>query len=67
MAYIVGYAPNRNKGKVSEAAAQNAREALKLVEDLQRSDETIRFIRAPWGGEIGIGELKMYAEEETKT
>jgi hypothetical protein len=44
----------------------DARTALKEVLGLKASDETIRFIRAPWGGEIGLGELRMHAEQETR-
>jgi hypothetical protein len=64
MAYVVGYSMRRNDRKISEATYQDARAALEGVFRLEASDETIRYIKAPWGGEIGKGELKMYAEEE---
>jgi hypothetical protein len=66
MPYTIGYSRQRKGGKVSEATVHNAEEALKTVRALGASDETIRYIKAPWGGEIGMGELQMYAEEEAK-
>ncbi|MGD0482304.1 MAG: hypothetical protein ABSA42_19200 [Terracidiphilus sp.] len=64
MTYIVAYSPRRTGGRISEAVYPNAQEAWKAVLDLEASDETIRHIRAPWGGEIGKDELQMFAEEE---
>ena len=66
MTYIIGFSPKRVGGKVAETTCPNAKEALEAVHGLQASDETIRFIRAPWGGEIGVRELQMYAEQEVK-
>jgi hypothetical protein len=65
MTYTIGHSP-RSKGKIDEAPMPDAVTALKEVLGLQASDEKIRFIRAPWGGEIGVEELRMYAEKEMK-
>ncbi len=62
--YIIGYSQKKT-GPVREAKFSSAIEALKTVDGLFRSDETIRYIKAPWGGEIGEGELKMLAEKES--
>jgi hypothetical protein len=53
MTYTIGHSP-RSKGKIDEAPMPDAVTALKEVLGLQASDEKIRFIRAPWGGEIGV-------------
>lgn len=63
MSYTIGYAP-RGWKNVNTKQQPNAREALKLVLALQRSDEEVRYIKAPWGGEIGLDELRMTAEQE---
>lgn len=46
------------------ARCQHAKEALELVEALQRSDEEIKFIRAPAEGEIGVEMLRVLVSEE---
>jgi hypothetical protein len=51
----------RNKPKVSTAEKPTAKEALALVDALQRSDEKIKFIRSPHEGEIGIEMLRVAA------
>ena len=65
MAYEIGFAP-RSARKMSSTTAANAREALKIVRGLEASDEQIKYIKAPYGGEIGIGELELEAERENK-
>jgi hypothetical protein len=65
MTYTIGFSP-RSKGTISEATLPDAKTALNEVLGLKASDETIRFIRSPWGGEIGVEELRMYAEQEIK-
>lgn len=65
MSYVIGYSPKRI-GKISETEETTAHEALETVLGLERSDETIRYIRAPWGGKIGKDELRMRAEQEMK-
>jgi hypothetical protein len=65
MTYTIGFSP-KSKGEISKATMPDAKTALKEVLGLQASDETIRFIRAPWGGEIGVEELRMHAEQEIK-
>jgi hypothetical protein len=65
MTYTIGFSP-RPKGKISKATLPDAKRAFKEVLGLRASDETIRFIRAPWGAEIGVEELRMYAEQEMK-
>ena len=63
MPYIIGFGP-RNKREVSIAETRTAKEALELVEALQRSDEEIKFIRAPAEGEIGVEMLRVLVNEE---
>jgi hypothetical protein len=63
MPYVIGYGM-RNKREVSTAEKPTAKEALALVDALQRSDEEIKFIRSPHGGEIGIEMLRVLAKEE---
>jgi hypothetical protein len=66
MTYKIGYSAQRKGGKVSEATVSSAKRAFRLVCELQASDEMIRYIKAPWGGAIGVGELEMYAEKEAE-
>jgi hypothetical protein len=61
--YIIGFG-TRNKREVSTAERRTAKEALELVEALQRSGEEIKFIRAPAEGEIGVEMLRVLANEE---
>jgi hypothetical protein len=63
MPYVIGYGM-RNKREVSTAEKPTAKEALALVDALQRSDEEIKFIRSPHGGEIGVEMLRVLAKEE---
>ena len=63
MPYIIGFG-TRNKREVSAAERRTAKEALELVEALQRSGEEIKFIRAPAEGEIGVEMLRVLANEE---
>jgi hypothetical protein len=63
MPYVIGYGM-RNKREVSTAEKLTAKEALALVDALQRSDEEIKFIRSPHGGEIGVEMLRVLAKEE---
>ena len=63
MPYIIGFSQKRI-GPVSEAEFATAQQALKEHDPLVQSDETIRYIKAPWGGEIGRGELLMKADQE---
>ena len=55
---------NENNREVSIAETRTAKEALELVEALQRSDEEIKFIRAPAEGEIGVEMLRVLVNEE---
>jgi hypothetical protein len=61
--YIIGFG-TRNKREVSTAERRTAKEALELVEALQRSDAAIKFIRAPAEGEIGVEMLRVLVKEE---
>ena len=63
MPYTIGFGM-RNKREVSTAEKPTAKEALALVDALQRSDEEIKFIRSPHEGEIGIEMLRVLAKEE---
>jgi hypothetical protein len=65
MTYTIGFSP-RSKVGIDEAPMPDAVTALKEVLGLQASDEEVRYITAPWGGRIGIEELRMYAEQEKK-
>jgi hypothetical protein len=47
MPYTIGFGGWGPGKKVSTAEKPTAKEALALVEDLQRSDEEIKFIRSP--------------------
>jgi len=66
MAYTIGFGMRGKHKQVSESVQPTATEAWKLVCDLEASDEEIKFIRAPYGGEIGREELKMYADDEKR-
>jgi hypothetical protein len=61
--YIIFFG-TRNKREVSTAETRTAKEALELVEALQRSDEEIKLIRAPAEGEIGVEMLRVLVNEE---
>ena len=63
MAYVIGYGM-RNKRQVSITERPTAKEALALVDALERSDEEIKFIRSPSEGEIGVEMLRVLAKEE---
>ena len=66
MPYIIGFGMRGRGKKVSTAEKLTAREALALVDDLQKSDEEIKFIRSPHEGEIGIEMLRVLAKEESE-
>lgn len=66
MPYTIGFGMRGPRAKVSTAEVATATEALKLVHDLEASDEEIKFIKAPNGHSMGKGELKMYADDEKK-
>lgn len=63
MAYTIGFGM-RNKKEVSTTECATAQEALDLVNDLQRSDEEIKFIRSPGEGQYGVEMLRVLAKEE---
>jgi hypothetical protein len=63
MPYIIGFGM-RNKPEIATAEKPTAKEALALVDALQRSDEEIKFIKAPHEGEIGVEMLRVLAKEE---
>ena len=63
MPYVIGFGARNTLG-VSTAEKRTAKEALELVEALQRSEEEIKFIRAPAEGEIGIEMLRVLVSEE---
>jgi hypothetical protein len=64
MTYIIGFGM-RNKREVSTAEKPTAKEALALVDALQRSDEEIKFIRSPHEGEFDVAMLRVLAKEES--
>ena len=63
MPYIFGYS-QRRLSEISTGEAPNAKLALKAVKELQFSDETIRYIKDPWGRDIGVEELEVLAAQE---
>ena len=63
MAYSIFFGM-RNIPEVSAAEATTANEALAFINELQRSDQEIKFIRSPHEGEIGIEMLRVLAKEE---
>jgi hypothetical protein len=65
MPYTIGFGM-RNKREVSTAEKPTAKEALALVDALERSDEEIKFIRSPHEGEIDVRMLRVLAKEESK-
>jgi hypothetical protein len=65
MTYTIGYSP-RPRGKVDKAVEPDAKAALKTILGLKASDEIIRYIKAPWGGNIEIDRLRVLADEEAK-
>jgi hypothetical protein len=54
----------RNKPELSAAEAATASETLAFIDELQRSDQEIKYIRSPHEGEIGIEMLRVLAKEE---
>jgi hypothetical protein len=63
MTFTIGFGM-RNKPEIATAEKPTAKEALALVDDLQRSDEEIKFIRSPHEGEISVAMLRVLAKEE---
>ncbi len=63
MPYTVVFA-KRDKEAVSAAEAPMAKEALAMIEALQRGDNEIKFITSPHEGEIGVEMLRVLAKEE---
>jgi hypothetical protein len=64
MPYVIGFGMRGGKGRTGSGERATACEAWELVQNLERRDEKIRFIRAPEGHEIGREELKVTADEE---
>ena len=64
MPYIIGFGMRNSASKVRTAEKPTAREALLLVDALQRSDEEIKFIRSPAEGEFDVALLRMLAARE---
>jgi hypothetical protein len=63
MTYTIGFGM-RNKPDVSTAQRETAKEALKLAEALQMSDEEIKFIDTPTEGRVDMAMLRVLAKEE---
>ena len=63
MPYVVGYGL-KNRREVWTAEKPTARDALALVESLQRSDQELKFIRAPAEGEITVVQQHLASERE---
>ena len=53
MPYIIGFGMRNSASNVRTAEKPTAREALVLVDALQRSDKEIKFIRSRAQGEFG--------------
>ena len=65
MHYTIGFGMRNKRDVAAEKAT--ATEALALVDDLQRSDEEIKFIRSPHEDEIGVEMLRVLAKEEGRS
>jgi hypothetical protein len=63
MSYEIGYA-SIGESKVSVTQQPSARLALKTVLALDAGGELIRYVRAPAGDDIEIGELHLLAYRE---
>jgi len=63
MPYEIGHAPKGGR-IVSQTVMPTALQSLETVQALQASDEEIYYIKALNGHEIGIGELRLLAEQE---
>lgn len=63
MPYVVAFGM-RNKKEFSTAEFATAREALKTAEDLQRSDEEIKYVDTPEGRFHSLDMLRVLAKEE---
>jgi hypothetical protein len=61
--YTVGYS-FKNRKELWTTQRPTARDALALVEALQKSDKEINFIDAPGEGKIGVEMLRIVANEE---
>ena len=64
MPYIIGFGMRGSSAKARTAEEPSAEDALELVRDLQRSEEPIRFIKAPSGYEVSVEELETKAKTE---
>lgn len=53
-----------DNGDASATDATTAKEALAIIDALQRSHEEITFITSPHEGEIGVEMLRVLAKEE---
>lgn len=53
-----------DNGDASATDATTAKEALAIIDALQRSHEEIIFITSPHEGEIGVEMLRILAKEE---
>lgn len=61
--FEVGFAP-RGRGKIDIGYALTAKKILEEVRNLERSDEEIRYIKAPGGRRIELFELEDMAKKE---
>jgi hypothetical protein len=62
--FCIGFSPNWD-ALIDVGEAEIAAQAWQEVCNLQRSDEVIRFIRAPDGRILTMRELKKLAENES--
>jgi len=53
-----------NAQDASATDSKTAKEALAIINALQRRNEEIKFIRSPHEGEIGVEMLRVLAKEE---
>ena len=65
MPYILGYQPRRG-APVSTEDFDSASELLQIAIGLQRSGQSIKYIRTPEGQDISMGQLKTLVEEASK-
>ena len=67
MPYEIGHSRREVREAVVVARCADARAAWEFVKNLEQRGETVRYIRAPWDGQIDPDELRMNAEDEARS
>jgi hypothetical protein len=63
MPYCIGF-EIMNLRKLVAAEATTARQALLVIDRIQKRDQELKFISSPQEGEIGVEMLRLLAKEE---